>query len=235
MRFIIVALLSFVSIFAFAAEPLTGEAEAGAIVVSGNSDSENYNAKSKIVYQQEKNVYTGFGRYLRATANGLESSKQWELGARYERELSEKVSTYIGHKAEGDIYNVYIQRDSSDLGAKYYFIKSDVENWFGEVGYRYSKTNPTAGGNVAEDSFGRFYSEYNKVLNPTVSFKYWVEYLPNITVNEAYLANTEASMNVMLTSVFSLKLAYLMQYQNVPPAGGKNTTTTSTMNLVAKF
>lgn len=235
MRIIIVALLSILSVSAFAAEPFAGEAEAGAIVVSGNSDSENYNAKTKLVYTQEKNTYTAFGRYLQATANGVESSLQWEAGARYERELSEHISVFVGYKSESDIYNGYVQRDSTDLGGKYYFIKSDEKNWFAEAGYRYSHTNPTGGGDVADDSFGRLYSEYNQAVDKTLSFKYWAEYLPNLTDTKAYLANTEASMNVMLNSIFSMKLAYLLQYQNVPPSDGKYTTTTTTMNLVAKF
>lgn len=239
MRFIIVALLSFLlsvlSISAFAAEPLAGEAEAGAIVVSGNSESENYNGKAKLVYTQEKNIYTAFGRYLQATANGVESSLQWEAGARYERELTDYISGYLGYKGESDIYNGYVQRDSADIGGKYYFIKSDMQNWIAELGYRYSKTNPTAGGDVSNDSFGRLFTEYNQSLDKTLSFKLWAEFLPNITDHDAYLANTEASLSVMLNSVFSMKFAYLLQYQNVPPTDGKYTTSTTTMNLVAKF
>jgi putative salt-induced outer membrane protein len=239
MRFIIVALLSvlvsLLSTFAFAAEPFAGEAEAGAIVVSGNSESENYNGKAKLVFTEDKNIYTGFGRYLQATANGVESSLQWDAGARYERELSEHISAYLGYKAESDIYNGYVQRDSADIGGKYYFIKSDAQNWFAELGYRYSKTNPAGGGDVTYDSFGRLFSEYNQSIDKTLSFKYWVEYLPNLTDHDAYLANTEASLNVMLNSVFSMKFAYLLQYQNVPPTDGKYTTSTTTMNLVAKF
>jgi putative salt-induced outer membrane protein len=239
MRFIIVALVSFLvsvlSISAFAAEPFAGEAEAGAIVVSGNSESENYNAKTKLVLTQDKNIYTAFGRYLQATANGVESSLQWEAGARYERELTDYISVYLGYKSESDIYNGYVQRDSSDIGGKYYFIKSDTQNWIAELGYRYSKTNPTGGGDVANDSFGRLFSEYNQSIDKALSFKYWVEYLPNLTDHDAYLANTEASLNVMLNSVFSMKFAYLLQYQNVPPTDGKYTTSTTTMNLVAKF
>lgn len=235
MRFIIVALLSVLSISAFAAEPLAGEAEAGAIVVSGNSESENYNGKGKLVYTQEKNIYTTFGRYLQATANGVESSLQWDLGIRYERELTDYISMYVGYKAESDIYNGYVQRDSADIGGKYYFIKSDTQNWVFELGLRNSKTNPTSTASVANENFGRLFSEYNQSFDKTLSFRYWAEYLPNLTDSDGYMANTEASLSVMLNSVFSLKFAYLLQYQNVPPSGGKYTTSTTTMNLVAKF
>ncbi|MFS4459070.1 YdiY family protein [Bdellovibrio sp. HCB2-146] len=236
MRFIIVALLSLSAFSAFADEqpPFKGEAEAGAIVVSGNSDSENYAAKLGMSYTVDKNVYKAFGRYLEATANGVQSAHQWEAGVRYERELTEHFSLFIGQKSESDIFAGYTQRDSSDLGAKYYFIKEDAMNFFVELGLRYSKTQPSTGA-TAYDNYGRLYTEFNQAIDKTLSYKLWAEYLPNFTESDAYLANTEASLNVMLNSIFSLKLAYLLQYQNVPPSGGKATTTTSTMNLVAKF
>lgn len=222
------------SFSALAAEPFAGEAEAGAVIVSGNSDSESYAAKAKTTYTQDKNVYSAFGRYLKTDSNGVESARNWEIGARYERELTDYLGVFAGQKAESDVFNGYIQRDSSDLGLKYSVIKSDEMNWFFEVGYRYQKTLPTTGG-TTHDNMGRLFTEFNKALDKTLSFKYWAEYLPNFTTTDAYLFNTEASLNVMLNSVFSLKLAYLLQYQNSIPADGKYTTTTSTMNLVAKF
>ncbi|MBV2169079.1 MAG: DUF481 domain-containing protein [Bdellovibrio sp.] len=219
---------------AFSAEPLSGEAEAGGVIVSGNNNSESYNAKAKTVFTQDKNVYTASGRYLKTDSNGVESARNWEAGVRYERELTDYFGVFVGQKAESDIYNGYIQRDSTDAGLKYSLIKSDDMNWFLEAGYRYQKTLPTVGG-TTHDNLGRLFSEFNKSMDKTLSFRYWAEYLPNFTNTDAYLVNTEASLNVMLNSVFSLKLAYLLQYQNLPAAGGKYSTTTSTMNLVAKF
>lgn len=221
--------------FSVLAAPVTGEAEAGAVIVSGNSESESYAAKAKAIYTyEEKNIFTGFGRYLKTDSNGVESARNWEAGVRYERQLTDYLGVFSGQKAESDIFNGYIQRDSTDLGFKYSLIKSDEMNWFFEAGYRYQTTLPTAG-NTSHDSMGRLFSEFNKSLDKTLSFKYWAEYLPNFTKSDAYLLNTEASFNIMLNSIFSLKLAYLLQYQNVPPISGKYTTTTSTMNLVAKF
>lgn len=231
---VVASMFVLLSSFSALAEPFAGEAEAGAVIVSGNSQSESYAAKAKTTYTHEQNVYSAFGRYLKTDSNGVESARNWEIGARYERELTDYLGVFAGQKAESDIFNGYIQRDSTDLGLKYSLIKSDEMNWFFEVGYRYQKTLPTVG-TTTHDNMGRIYTEFNKALDKTLSFKYWAEYLPNFTNSDAYLFNTEASLNVMLNSVFSLKLAYLLQYQNSIPANGKYTTTTSTMNLVAKF
>lgn len=233
----VVSLISilFISCLSFAQDkPFQSESEAGAVVVSGNSSSESYAAKTNNTYTVDKDVYKLFGRYLRTTANSVESARSWEAGIRYERALSDYFSVFIGHKAESDVYSGYIQRDSEDLGGKYFFEKSDTFTWLTELGYRYSTTYQTTG-TKAYDSYGRLYTEFKKNLNDSVQLRYWAEYLPNFTNNEAYLANTEASLSVMLSEVFSLKLAYLLQYQNVAPAGGKRVDTTYTTSLVAKF
>lgn len=224
----------FLSLSSFAAEPFVGEAEAGLITVSGANESESYNAKAKAAYTQEANIYTAAGRYLRTNSNGIESARNWEAGLRYERSLSEHFGVFVGQKAESDVFNGYIQRDSTDAGLKYTFLKDETMNWFTEAGYRYQTVRPTSG-NLTHDNMGRLYTEYTKAFDKTLSFKYWAEYLPNFTVTDAYLANTEASMNVMINSMFSLKFAYLLQYQNLPVVVGKYTTSTTTVNLVAKF
>lgn len=218
------------------------ESEAGAVMISGNSETETYSVKSKNSFVWEKDTYTILGRYLRARASGTESARNWEAGFRYERELSEHFSGYIGHKAESDPFAGYVQRDSSDLGGKYYFIKSDDYNLFVELGYRFQKNLPAAG-DVTYDSLGRLYAEYSRTLSETTTFRYWAEYLPNFSRPDAYLANTEASLGVMLYRNFSLKLAYLVQYQNLrpvittvtPPRDGERIDTTYTTSIVAKF
>lgn len=214
--------------------PWFSEAEAGAIVVSGNNDSESYNAKAKSTYVWDKNSVIGSGRYLKTDSLGVESARNWEAGLRYERELNDYFSLFVGQKAESDIYNGYVQRDSTDAGLKYFLTKTDNITWTAEAGYRYQVTNPTAG-DLARDSMGRAYTEYNQKVRQDLSLKYWLEYLPNFTNADAYLVNTEASLNVMLNSRLSFKVAYLLQYQNELPAGAKYSTTTTTMNLVAKF
>ena len=216
------------------APPWASEAEAGAIVVSGNNDSESYNAKAKSTYTWDKNSLIGSGRYLKTDSLGVESARNWEAGIRYERALTDYFSLFVGQKAESDVYNGYVQRDSTDAGLKYFITKTDTITWTSEAGYRYQVTNATTG-EEARDSLGRLYTEYSQKVREDLSFKYWAEYLPNFDDADAYLANTEASLNVMLSSTFSLKIAYLLQYQNVVPAGTKYTTTTTTMNLVAKF
>jgi putative salt-induced outer membrane protein len=216
-------------------DPFTAEAEAGTVNVSGNSDSQSYATKGKAAYALGADTYTASGHYIQIQANGIESALNWDTGIRYDRAINNYLGAFLGYKAESDVYAGYTQRDSTDIGAKYFLAKEQTWDWTLEIGYRYAKTQPRVGTPLYE-SFGRAYTEVNKSFDKTYTLKYWVEYLPNITSQQGYQINSEASGNIMLTSIFSLKLAYLIQYLNVPPAPtGKHSTTTTTMNLVAKF
>ena len=216
--------------------PWTDESELGIVKVSGNTDSESYSAKQKTTYTFDLNVLSLSGRYLETKAAGIQTAKSWEGAARFDRILTDVWSVFIQQGAESDYFAGYTQRDNSDIGAKYTLIKSETENLFSEFGYRYSKTLSSIVADTKHANYGRFYTEYSRKLNAAVSAKFWLEYLPNFTKSEAYLLNYEPSLSVMLNSMLSLKVAYLVKSHNftVLPTEKKDDTTFSTA-LVAKF
>jgi len=228
---------------ATAAEAWGHESEVALVSTGGNTETESYSAKQKTTYTQEANSYALTGRYLQTKTGGIETAKSWDAGLRYERIISAMWSAFVGYGAEADPYAGFIQRDNADIGGKYFFYKEEGLNLFTEVGYRSTNTQfaalptatPPVAGTVTRENFGRLYVEYAQNLSESLSVKYWVEYLPNFSNSAGYLLNTEPSVSVMLTSVFSLKTAYLMKYRNEVAPGAKNTDTTFTTSIVAKF
>lgn len=233
-------LLSVLSIsnFAMAEEKLgwTNESLVGVVRVGGNSDSESYNGKQKTIYTLDSNAVTATAQYLETKTTGVQTGKAWDAALRYERIFSPLWSAFLQHGAESDTYAGYTQRDNSDIGAKYYMIQDDDEKLFSELGYRYTKTLSSQAAPTKHESYGRAYVEYNRTFNASVSGKVWVEYLPNFTNSDAYLMNYEPSITVLMNSVFSLKMAYLVKYHNLTLAPTeKKEDTTFTTALVAKF
>ena len=228
-------LVAVVPAFGQTPSPWGHESEVSLINVTGNTTSESYSAKQRTQYTfHDANTLAAAARYLNSRANAVETARSWDASGRYERALSAMQSAYIGHGAESDVFNGYVQRDNSDLGGKHFFIKSDVTNWFAELGYRYTKElNIVAG--TTYSNYGRLYTEYEQKQNAALTYKLWVEYLPNFTTSEAYLMNAEPSINVMLSQVFSLKTAYLVKYRNLVAPGEDRADTTFTTSLVAKF
>jgi len=210
-----------------------GESELGNTVTTGNTSTNSLAAKTQNKYRLGADLWSFDGRYLRNTDNSIETALLWEAGLRYDRIINENLSAFLGYKAEADPYAGYVQRDSVDLGAKYYFMKSDNLYWLGEAGYRYSKTHVLAGDTY--ESFLRLYTEAQRTFDKTSYGKLWIEYLPNLTNSDAYLVNAEASVSAVLSELLSLKVSYLAKYQNEPRPGFERTDTVFLTTLVAKY
>lgn len=210
------------------------EAAAGAVLTSGNTDTSTVTAKDVTTYQFSNNVLKFTGSYLESETSNVTSAKAWSLGVRYERIITDRLSFFIGQSVEGDRFKGILQAYNTDIGAKYYLVKNADFYWFGEAGYRYTREHALT--YKKNKNYLRFYTELEKKLNDGVSLKYWIEFLPNLTDSDDWQANTELSLSAILTNIFSIKLAYLVKYDNVPNEPTlKPSDRTFTTALVAKF
>jgi len=222
--------------------PWTNESQAAVVQTTGNSESESYSAKQLSSYTKTDNTYKAFASYLRTAAENATTKKneetalKWDAGARYERALSTHWSAFAGYLVESDRYAGYMQRHNTDLGGKYIIVKEEKYDVLTEAGYRYVHQNNvnSTNENTHYNSI-RTYLEGNYRFNATNSGKLWVEYLPNLDVSKDYLINWEASVSSALSTMFSLKVAYLSKTDNDPVLGKEETDTTLTTALVAKF
>lgn len=219
---------------AVAANGWAHESEVSVVNTAGNTESESYAGRQRTSLTQDLNVYLLTGRFLLTKTAGKESANAWDAGARYERGLSNLWSVFLGYAAESDRFAGFDMRNSADVGGKYIIINDEQTNFFSELGYRLTRTRFSAD-RTETDNFGRLYLEYKRTLNDSVNFRFWVEYLPNFSRSNAYLANAEPSLNVMLSEVFSLKMAYLVKYKNEVLPNAKQTDATFTTALVARF
>ena len=235
MKRIVLALIATTSITSTFAADFTNESEAGIAVASGNTKSKNYNVKQANSYNFDANTMKFDARYLNSYSNNDESARYIFAGLRYERSLNESFSLFVGQGLESDKFAGYYLRHSSDIGVKYNLIKVETFYWLVEAGYRYTNEKLNNGDHNYKNTI-RTYTELEKKWNPSVSTKYFVEYLPNIKEGKDYQINTELSVSAALTNIFSIKSAYLLRYDHLPAATATTKTDTLlTTALVAKF
>jgi putative salt-induced outer membrane protein len=244
-QYIVIIVFFLMSINVFAAEGFKNESELGTAIVSGNTNSETYNAKQMNEYIWNLNVTKFNARYLSTKTGGTESARSWDGSIRYERVLSDTLNIFAAYSLESDIFSGYVQRNSADLGAKYFFTKSEPTQWFAELGYRYFSTHYPASLPDTHNNGIRAYSEVSQKLTANSAFKFWIEYVaslttsnPNVTAAQDYLLNAEPSLSVMLNEIFSMKSAYLFKYRSALPQGSTTTKyldSIFTTALVAKF
>lgn len=231
---LLIVLLGLLSLDSWA--QFTHESELSLVQTGGNSDVQTNNFKTTNLYKWVANQVKFGGHYIYGeTENGV-SARNWDVNGKYERVLSPHLSLTAGEIIEGNKFTGIKARYNSDLGVKYYYIKTDLKNFFSELGYRYSIEDRYEPLPNTFDNKARLYNEFSHKISETVQYKLWLEYIPNFTESNDYLINGEASLTSILNSVFSLKVAYLGMYDNRPAfLGFKNYDYMTTTSLVAKF
>jgi putative salt-induced outer membrane protein len=233
MKLFLFALLVALPVFA----QFKDESELAHIKTGGNSEVQTVNTKTTNWYTWDLNKTTFGGHYIYGESKDGVSARNWDVNAKYERELSKKTSVVGGEVVEGNRFIDIKARYNSDIGFRYYYVKEDPQYLLSELSYRYTiEDRYSPKGGTLYDNKGRFYNEYWRKYSETVSYKIWLEYVPNFTDNSDYLVNGEASLMSILNSVFSLKVAYLGMYDNKPAKSGfKNYDYATTTSLVVKF
>lgn len=217
-----------------AAAVFKNESEAGIIITSGNSSAQSFNFKQLNSFAWDKNLFAFSGKYLNSNTEGVDTALLWNLGLRYERELSAFLSAFAGQDVESDIFSGYAQRYNTDLGGKYFIDKEEAFYWDVEAGYRYTIENRLTG--QVNQNYLRFYTEANRDWTQTFSTKVDIEYLPNLTVASDYQLNGEISASAAITAIFAIKSGYVVKYRHLPPPPAlKSTDTQFVTALVAKF
>jgi putative salt-induced outer membrane protein YdiY len=210
------------------------ESELGIVVTSGNSDVFTLSAKQSSIWLGPKESYLLKARYLRSSNEGFENALQWGIGLRYERSITDPLGFFLGESLESNIYQLILQRYSTDIGGKYFFHKEKKLNWFAEAGYRFMRENYPI--QFQNSNLARLYSEVELEMSLVAIFKLSLEYLPNFSRWSGYLLNSGFSLTSAFSDSFSLKSGFDFRYNHEPPAGARSDVDRIfTTALVAKF
>lgn len=239
MRFLLISVVISVASAAFSAEPKLGwghESEASAVISSGNADNQTYSLSQKTDYLWPSDAIKTSARYLLGKTSGKETARNWALGTRYERSVSAVLSAYLGYQIDSNIFANLDYRHTGDIGGKHIWLQGGQHTLSSELGYRITnenQLNPTA---TLTSHFLRAYTEWVSQWTKELSSKAYVEYLPNLTRSADWQLNSEVSLGVKLSDIFSFKTGYLFLYRNTPAGiGKKQLDTLFTTALVAKF
>ena len=212
----------------------SNETELATIINGGNTVQETWYAKTLNTYVQGKNTYKLGGHYSYGKADESLNARNWDVNTRYERTLSTKWSGFAAIQDESDVFAKIEYRWNYDLGGIFHFIMTEKVKFFTEVGYRRSLESNLLG-DKSNSSKLRVYGEYYRHQNESFFYKLWVEALPSISESDEWLLNVEPSLNVTVSSVFTLKVAYLYKYNNQPAVDTKKNDYQYTTSLVANF
>lgn len=228
--------------------PFSHRSQASIVTTGGNSRVETYNAQTSNTYKVGKRSYILNGHYTLGLAESddddsndlVESARNWDAAFRYEQEIAPHLSLYSGIQYEGNTFAGFLQRENFDIGEKYTFVDTEKELLTLVYGYRYTEEHRTevdeeTGERVLHFNKGNFELTYRK-KRKSFTLGFWVQYLPNFTREKDYQINAEPYFSMILSDIFSIKLAYKMLYDNEPNIDGNERIDWQyTTSLVAEF
>jgi putative salt-induced outer membrane protein YdiY len=214
---------------------LTHESELSLLNSGGNSELQAYNGITKNKWDFTKDSLLFGGHYTYGEAASSLSARNWDVNLKYEFGLTDRLSAIAAETVEGNRFQDVKVRYNSDAGLKYEVVKTEKQNWAFEAAYRYTVEDRYLADNVYQHK-ARTYTEWSRKQSEALQWKLWLEYLPNFSAGSDWMLTGEASVTSILSSMFSLKVAYKGLYDNLPASPGlKNYDYITTTSLVAKF
>ncbi|HZP65805.1 MAG TPA: DUF481 domain-containing protein [Rudaea sp.] len=238
----------------------SGSGEAGLAIASGNTESENLNAKVDIKYNdaQWKDDY-----YVKALRNKADvtttavdgtkstqyrlTAERYETGASSGYKLDDRSYVVGAVRYEHDGFSPYAYQYIGTLGYGYQALKSAHDELAFEIGggYKGAQPGPTYVANpnpppaqiklqLAADGAAaeRGKADYKHTFNASTSFTDTV--LVESAGSDTFVQN-DAGVNVKMTSKLALKAGYEVRYNSAVQAGFKKTDQLATTNLVYSF
>ncbi len=191
---------------------------AGLAVTSGNSDTQNINLAFNTVFDPKTNrVFKADALYLRGEANDEKQVDKATAGARYERTMSDCAFWFGEVSYLRDPFKAISYLVSPIAGAGYYVIKSDAQTLSLDAGVGAAfESNRDLG----SDTSGAIKAgqSFDWAISKTSKFTQKLNGLWKADDFDDALYHFDAGISTSVAARAELKLSYVMDYKNKPPA-----------------
>lgn len=226
----------------------SGSGELGLAIASGNSRSENLNAKLAFKNEDDRWKHSYFASAVRSkgevtddfNGDGVKeerydlSANRYQLGASSAYKLDPKNYVVGAARYENDDFSSYDYQATVSVGYGHQFIQNQTTSLLTEIGPGYRRARDSETGEVQNGAIARGLVDFKHALTDNTD-------LVNTLLIEAGSDNTFAQddfgVSVAMNEAFALKAGVQVRHNtNVDEdAGVKKTDTLSTVNLVYSF
>jgi len=222
----------------------TGTGEFGFASASGNSRSQNINARGGIGYEDDQWVHQASAGLLKSKgevgvdldANGVEEERYETTADRYNVQASSAYkltqrSYLVGTvRYDHDEFNTYLWQGTAGLSYGYRWFDNERMRLVTEIGPAFRRAH-NVGRGVQDDAIARGYADFSYQLTPTTE-------LLNTFLVESGRLNTyvqnDIGLQVAMTDALALKAAYQVRHNSDVGPGYERTDSLTTLNIVYK-
>lgn len=224
--------LMFMSMVTEARSRWSGEAELGFVTTSGNTETETFNGKAKVINERDDWRHTGKLDVLTASNDGTETAERYFVSEKSDYKISE-VSYLFGLLTyEDDRFTGYEYRASESLGYGRTVINRETLTLGLEGGAGARQSELAATGQDTSEAVVRVAGELGWVISEEAKF---TQDLESEIGEDATITRSATALTTTVAGSLAAKFAVRVKHtSDVPPGIDKTDTETST-TLVYKF
>jgi putative salt-induced outer membrane protein YdiY len=206
----------------------------GYVTTSGNTDVTTLNINqlyrfARMGWGIEETFGTIYG-----TDHGTVNTSLWQARLTGSRDLTERLSAVAGVGWDRNRFAGIDNRYEEFLGVRYKFVNSPWDQLYGEIAAALTQQDNRDG---TSDDFpaARLTGGYKHNFSDAAYFEEVMEVIPNLEESKDYRVNNEMALIAPLSGALSLKLSWILRFDNRPPTDFSKTDTFFTAGLRLAF
>jgi len=209
-----------------------GAGELGFTSTSGNSDSENLNARLTIGKELDKWKHAASINAIRAESDDVTSADSLVLKGRSEYKFNEKAYAFGQLRHEDDEFSGYDYQSSLAFGAGYRFLENDRHLLDTSIGLGYRSIKDSSTGETEDEGIVTADLNYAYKISETATFSQTILIESG---DENTHSESETALKTKIDGNLAAKLSYLVKRNSDVPAGIEKTDKITTVSLVYAF
>ena len=218
----------------------SGKGEAGVVIANGNTDAKNANAKLELATERDAWKHAFGLRAIYASADDVATGQRWEAFEQSDYSFTPRSFWFAAGRYENDRFSGFEYQATLSSGLGHHFIDNERTKLVGTagVGYKIFETRDTyddtgtvllALGDTGKEVVFRGSVDFSHALTDTTKLlnKLLVE-----SGGENSSVQNDLGLQVRISDVLALAVAYSVRYNSDPPLGFTSTDTVTTLNLV---
>jgi len=201
---------------------------------SGNTSTSAFSVHGEDIARPTNWMIRNRVIFLRNESNGDVTAQSFLYGLRTERTLNPRVSAFGEYGYFTDKFSGVDSRNTIAGGLSFKLLDTPTQSFAADVSLGYMNEQRLTGPDISSGTYG-FGGTYQWKISPTATLDEDAHLIGVFDRSDDWRLGQLLSLTADLTSIFSLKVSYIVRYNNFPAPTFKRTDTTTSIALVAKF
>ena len=191
----------------------------GLVTTGGNTSVTTFNFGNSFSYISHPWVLSEAASMIYGSTHDTVNNDQYHLLLRVDHGLHDGVSAYLYGAFDRDRFAGIVSRYQEAAGIAWKALEGPIDMVTLEAGAVQTQQRDVGSGTTTSFTAARAAATYRHNFNKTAYAQEAAEILPDLQHSKNLRINSETDLVAPLSTVFSIKVGYVVRFDNLPPPG----------------